>query len=236
MRASPQDRHYLAVEADAFFERNHAQADPSVLRPHKRRIADQLAAAGVLRPRRMLEYGCGYGDLLHHFAASAGAECVGVEPSKRAIELGTQAYGASVRLVQGTLADNPVNADVASQRAFDLIVVDDVFCWVSRETLFQSIANVDDALADGGHLFIREFFPLANRRNRNHHVAEESVYCHKPAGPHAAIFTASGVYAVVWQQVTMDPADRWVESAGRDPFESRWSDTVLRKSSSDYWR
>jgi SAM-dependent methyltransferase len=235
MRASRQDRHYLTTEADAFFERNHAQADPRVLRPHKRRIADQLAAAGV-RPRRVLEYGCGYGDLLHHFAASGASECVGVEPSKRAVELGTNAYGASVRLVQGTIADNAVNADPAIQRSFDLVVVDDVFCWVSRETLFQSIANIDDALAEGGHLFIREFFPLANRRNRNHHVDGEEVYCHKPAGPHAAIFTASGVYAVVWQQVTMDPADRWVAGAGGDPFESRWSDVVLRKSSSDYWR
>jgi SAM-dependent methyltransferase len=235
MRASRQDRHYLTTEADAFFERNHAQADPRVLRPHKRRIADQLSEAGV-RPRRVLEYGCGYGDLLHHFSASGASECVGVEPSKRAVELGTSAYGARVRLVQGTIADNAVNADPAIQRTFDLVVVDDVFCWVSRETLFQSIANIDDALAEGGHLFIREFFPLANRRNRNHHVDGEDVYCHKPAGPHAAIFTASGVYAVVWQQVTMDAADKWVAGAGRDPFESRWSDVVLRKSSSDYWR
>lgn len=235
MRASPQDRHYLAVEADAFFERNHAGADPSVLRAPKRRIADQLAEAGV-RPQRVLEYGCGYGDLLHHYAVSAGATCVGVEPGKRAVELGTRAYGGELRLVQGTIADNPINADPASQRAFDLVIVDDVLCWVSRETLFQSIANIDDALADGGHLFIREFFPLANRRNRNHHVAVEEVYCHKPAGPHWSIFTASGVYAVVWQHVSMEPADRWVAETGRDPFESRWADTLLRKSSRDYWR
>jgi SAM-dependent methyltransferase len=234
MRGSTQDRHYLAVEADAFFERNHAQADPHTLRPHKRRIAEQLAAAGV-RPRRVLEYGCGYGDLLDRFV-SAGAECVGIEPSKRAIELGARAYQGRVRFHQGTIAENPLNADPASQRAFDLVIVDDVFCWVSRETLFQSVANIDDALADGGYLFIREFLPLASRRNRNHHAPGEEIYCHKPAGPHSAIFTASGVYAVVWQQISMEPADRWVAAAGRDPFESRWSDVVLRKSASDYWR
>jgi SAM-dependent methyltransferase len=235
MRDSVQDRHYVAAEADAFFERNHARADPSQLRPHKQRIADALAEAGV-RPQRVLEYGCGYGDLLDHFARTLGAECVGVEPSRRAVELGTKHYGERVRLVQGTIADNVVNAEVSSQRHFDLVLVDDVFCWVSRETLFQSVANIDDVLADGGALFVREFYPLANRRNRNHHVKDEEVYCHKPAALHASMFSASGVYAVIAQRVWMDAKDAWVSGAARDPFESRWSDAILRKSYADYWR
>ena len=234
MKASEQDRHYLDVEADSFFERNFGDTDPAVLRPSKVRIAEALASARV-RPRRVLEYGCNYGDLLDHYARTMRAECVGVEPSAQAVAFGTRAYGERIELLQGTIADNPIAEDPRFHQNFDLVIVDDVFCWVSRETLFQSVAHVDDALADGGFLYIREFAPLHNERNRNHHVSGADVYCYKPAGLHAAMFTASGIYAVVWQQISVDPQDAWIRENGRDPFGSRWSETILRKSYGDYF-
>lgn len=233
MRDSEQDRHYVEVEADAFFTRNHPRPDPHRLRPAKRAIAEVIEDCGI-KPTRVLEYGCNYGDLLQHYA-SRGAEAHGVEPSRKAVEFGLDAYGEAVRLYHGTLAENPVNANPELRGSFDLVVIDDVFCWVSRETLFQSIANVDDALAEGGYLFIREFFPLANSKNRNHHVEGADVYCFKPAAPHYRIFTASGIYATVWEKVWMDRQDSWV-SENRDPFESRWVDSLLRKSFHDYYR
>ncbi len=235
MKSAVQDRHYLEREADDFFRRNFSGADPSVLRPKKATIVAALAEAG-LRPRRILEFGCNYGDFLHHFAVAAGAECHGVEPSAEAVSFGRHAYGKRIDLQRGTMAAHPLQGEPRYRQFFDLVVVDDVLCWVARETLFQSIANVDDALAEGGALFLREFFPLGNRRNRNHHVSEAEVYCYKPSGPHAQIFVASGIYEVVWQKVWMDRSDSWVTRQARDPFESRWCDTILRKSYSDYYR
>jgi len=234
VRDSEQDRHYLDREADAFFERNFSDADPQTLRPLKARIVAALEEAGV-RPKRMLEFGCNYGDMLDYYAREQGADCVGVEPSLAAVNFGQKVYNSSLRLLQGTMAENEISRDPSTHGAFDLVVVDDVFCWVSRETLFQSIAHVDDAVADGGFLFIREFLPLASRRNRNHHVEGADVYCYKPAGPHHRIFTSSGIYEVVWQQVWLDHQDGWVQSGNRDAFESRWSDTILRKSYGDYF-
>ena len=49
------------------------------------------------------------------------------------------------------------------------------------------------------------------------------------------MFTAAGIYGVVAQRVWVDRADDWVADAGRDPYESRWCDTLLRKSYDDYW-
>lgn len=230
MRESAQDRTYLELEADAFFERNHAAADPHVLRPKKRSIADALEECGI-RPRRVLEYGCQYGDLLAHLA-EGDAECHGVEPSARAVALGREAYGDTVNLVRGTMAENPVNTDGDLRGRFDLVVVDDVLCWVSRETLFQSIANLDDALSDGGHVYLREFLPDRNRRNENHHA--EGVHCYKPAGGHRGILLASGTYAVVWEKVWIDREDAWARESGR-PLEARWVDTVMRKSRADWF-
>lgn len=227
MNESAQDRCYLEREADAFFARCAADADPCALRPKKRSILAALDEAGV-RPRSALEYGCSYGDLLAELARR-DARCTGVEPSAAAVAKGRAAYGDRVRLEVGTMAANPINADPASRGAFDLAIVDDVLCWVSRETLFQSIANLDDALADGGHLFLREFLPDRNRRNRNHHVEGEDVWCFKPAGPHRQMLVAGGTYAVVHERVWIDPDDGWARASGR-PMEARWVDTLLRKS------
>ena len=235
MKSSDQDRHYLEAEADAFFQRNHADGDPRTLRPSKRRMWEILVEAGV-RPKRVLEFGCQYGDLLDHLTRETGAECVGVEPSQRAVDLGNEVYEGRVRLFQGTLADNPISADPKSAGRFDLVLVDDVFCWVSWETLFQSVANVDEALADDGTLFLTEFFPLANRRNRNHHVSEADVWCYKPAPGHLGMFTASGLYEVIWQKVWLDGDDAFVKDRKADAFESRWSTSLLRKSVTGYYQ
>ena len=234
MGHDPQDRYYLDVEADAFHARNHADSDPRALRPHKQRILERLARAGV-RPRKVIEFGCAYGDLLNHFAVEHDAQAFGVEPSGRAVAKGLEAYEGRARLSRGAIAENQVCSDPSQRGTFDLVVVDDVFCWVSRETLFQSVANIDGLLADGGHLYIQEFAPLHQSRNRNHHAGDEEVWCHKPRGPHAAMFTASGAYEVVYQEISIDDDDGWVASTGKPPFESRWSNVVLRKSVGDYF-
>ncbi len=230
-----QDSCYLDSEADAFYERNLRDLDPTTLRPAKRQIAEWIESAGV-RPKRVLEYGCSHGDLLRHYAAAGADSAHGVEPSESAVERGRAAHGDAVKLWRGTLADNPVNADPGSRGRFDLVVVEDVLCWVSRETLFQSIANIDGALAPDGYLFLREFLPRENTRNRNHHVVGKEVYCYKPAGPHARIFTASGAYRRVAERVWLDESDDWVTEAGRNRFESRWCDSLLQKSSLSWSR
>ena len=43
MKESRQDRYYLEVEGDEFFDRNMKTVDPHRLRPHKARIAEQIA-------------------------------------------------------------------------------------------------------------------------------------------------------------------------------------------------
>lgn len=234
MKHSTQDKHYLSEEGDAFFERNIGNPDPMQLRPKKRQILDALTEAGVW-PKRILEYGCNYADLLAYYARETPAECVGVEVSAKALAFGKQAYGDSVQLHQGTIADNPVNANANNTGTFDLIIIDDVLCWVSRETLLQSIANIDDMLAEGGTLFLREFYPDRNRANRNHHVEDEEVFCFKPAGPHAAILTATGMYTTLWQRVYFDHDDPWAQPGNASPFEMRWMDSILRKSVRDYY-
>lgn len=236
MKHSAQDRHYIEVEADAFFKRNFAGKPAPPLRRPKQEIADQLEKAGV-RPKRVLEYGCNYGDLLNHLVTQGGAEqAVGVDASKMALDFGRSLYGAEkLRWVQGTIANNEVNDDPAAVGSFDLVVIDDVFGWVSRETVLQSVTNIDDMVGDGGFLFIRDYDPDYRMKNPNHHVREGFVFSFKVPGSHAALFLATGIYEVAARRVFMDQSAMSGKYMSSRVFESRWADTILKKSRAGYF-
>lgn len=233
MKQSIQDDYYLTTEGDNFFKRNFEGKAVPALRPNKQTILTQLTELKI-QPTSVLEYGCNYGDLLH--ALSPGAnECIGVEASTKAVEFGNSIYGGKTRLHKGTIADNPINADEHFAQRFDLVMIDDVFGWVSRETLFHSIANIDKALKDGGYLFIRDFFPAERIRNKNHHVSADIVYNYKVPGSHAQIFIDSGIYAIHHQRTFIDQTEMSANYRSSRLFESRWTDVILRKSYRDYF-
>lgn len=235
IKKSKQDDHYLAQEGDDFFQRNFAGVEPPELRENKKPILQQMLSLGA-PIGRVLEYGCNYGDLLAFLKKRhGGTQCVGVEASGKAIEFGRAQYGSAVELHRGTIADNPVNSDDRLNGHFDWVLVDDVFGWVSRETLLQSIANIDGALKEGGHLFIRDFYPNGRVRNANHHVKGGFVFNHKIPGSHAKIFTDTGIYEIVSQTIFVDTTRMSGTYKSKREFESRWADTILKKSYSSYY-
>ena len=204
MKCSTQDECYLSVEGNAFFKRNFQGKELPELRDNKVAIYKQLKSSGVLF-KRVLEYGCNYGDLLNYLVDKDVVGCAfGVEASSEAIAYGKETYGDSINLVHGSIADNEINNNTEFQSFFDLVIVDDVFGWVSRQTLLQSIANIDDVIAENGYLFIRDFYPDRRTKNKNHHVGDGSVFNYKVPGSHAAIFIATGSYDTVLQNVYYD--------------------------------
>lgn len=235
MKKSKQDQHYLDKEGDDFFTRNFLGKAAPELRKNKESILEQLLALGVPFPRT-LEFGCNYGDLLNQLSKRGLADdCVGVEASRKAIEFGRSLYQGNVVFHQGTIADNPVNDDSDSISPFDLVIVDDVFGWISRETIFQSVTNIDNTVREGGYLFIRDFFPNGKVKNPNHHVSDGSVFNFKVPGSHASIFLAAGIYEVVSQKIFMDRSEMSSGYKSSREFESRWADTILRKSHSAFF-
>ena len=235
MKKSKQDTHYFEHEGDNFFKRNFAGKTPPQLRGPKVSILEQILSAGKSFPR-VLEYGCNYGDLLNRFLElGVSTYCVGVEASSSAIAFGRELYADRVVFHHGTIAENPINQAGEARAEFDLIIVDDVFGWVSRETIFESVANIHGVLADGGLLFIRDFLPNGKAKNPNHHVADGSVFNFKVPGSHSTLFLASGSYEVVWQRTFMDQTSMSANYKSKREFESRWADTVLKKSLTGYF-
>ena len=236
MTTSEQDNYYLKKEGDDFFRRNFGGKEPPRLRTAKVSIHEQIGALGIAGDA-VLEYGCCYADLLAVLAEeSPGRFCAGVEASLEAVKFGQARYGSKVEFHHGTIADNSLNRAPEFAGRFDLVIVDDVFGWVSRETLFQSIANINEVLKEGGHLFIRDFYPIEKIKNRNHHIADAEVFNYKIPGSHSRMFESSGLYEIISQHIFVDTTDMSAGYKSARKFGTRWADTVLRKDSTGYYQ
>jgi len=233
MKNSKQDDYYLNVEGDSFFQRNFKDKEVPEIRPTKKIIYDEIKQCNI-QFKKVLEYGGNYGDLLNYLKKNEKIdEVICIDASNEALEFGKKIYGDSIEFVHGTISDNKINNESNFQNYFDLIIIDDVFGWVSRETLLQSISNIDNLLSDGGYLFIRDFYPNKLIKNQNHHVNEGFVYNYKIPNSHAGIFLSSGIYDVEWQKIFFDDIGMSTNYKSDNRFIYRWTDIILKKSYSE---
>ena len=121
-------------------------------------------------------------------------------------------------------------------RYFDIIVIDDVLSWVSRETIFKSFANIDYLLKNEGLLFLRDFYPNENLKNRNHHAADRQIYNYKVNKSHAEILIASGNYEIESQVVFYDNIGMSTSYKADNKYIYRWIDTILIKQQENGFR
>jgi len=184
-----QDSVFKESEGDAWFERNREKLrhfSPYYDPP------SQLIYTYKLKPTKILEVGAANGVRLAALFDSLNGPCVtAVEVSRAAIEDG-KAWHKNVVFVQGEISNIPI------KDTFDLVIVNFVLHWVSRDNLLRAVAEVDRLLCDGGHLIIGDFYPSNRTKNPYHHVAADEVYTYKQ--DYSAIFTASGLYHVVGMQ------------------------------------
>jgi len=234
MKVSGQDNYYLHKEGDSFFERNFKNKDVPELRIGKQVILENIQKSKI-EFNNVLEYGCCYADLLAFFKTKYNKNVVGVEASSQAIKFCKTQYNNSFPVIHGTIADNDVNRNPEYNGYFDLVIIDDVFGWVSRATLFESLANIDAMVKDGGYVFIRDFYPDRRIKNKNHHVTDAEVFNFKVPGSHSALFLASGMYETVFQQTYYDDIGISTTYKCDNSFNYRWTDVILQKSFSSYF-
>jgi len=228
-----QDKYYLEKEGDDFFSRNFEGKDVPVLRHNKISILECIDSSNI-EFNSIIEFGCNYGDLLNFFATKRSKTAVGIEASKKAVEHGLSLYDENIELYHGVISDNKISNDKNNDGKFDLAIVDDVFSWVSRESILQSISNVDRSIKDGGFLFIRDFKPHNFTKTRNHHVKDDDVYNFKVVGSHFQILLSTGMYEIISENIYYDKS-----MSGNylcdNQFNYRWSDVILQKKSTDFF-
>ncbi len=237
MKESIQDSYYLSTEGDQFFDRSIKSKATKELRKNKQEILNFIQnALGDKKIDNILEYGCNYGDLINYFSNIENINAYGIEASQKAVEHGKALFGDDINIFQGTIANNQINQDNKYTGFFDLIIIEDVFGWVSRETLFQSIANIDNVLKDGGIIFIRDFYMNQRIKNKNIHIDDEDIFCYKLADGYSKIFIDTGLYEIVSQKIWNDSSLQLTDKfkSARE-FENRWSDTIIKKSFNNYY-
>ena len=225
MKNKNQDNYYLNKEADDFFERNRYNF--SKLPEKKKALIDQFhTQISNFKIDNILEIGCHIGDLLNYsvdlFNSKKG---YGIEPSSSAVNEGKKRF-SKCNLIEGIACDDSVFKEIPE---CDLTIVNDVFCWVSRQTIFRTIANIDEHVKENGLLIIRDFYPNINVRNQNKHIKDQDVFCHKIKGSHVDLFLQSGNYQLISAKVFTDNENILSKIKEFSSLENRWIDVLLQK-------
>jgi ubiquinone/menaquinone biosynthesis C-methylase UbiE len=137
---------FLAEEADQWFERNKERLTAD----RKDCLLEAINTIG-LRPKRILEIGCANGWRLHQLHQSLGAQCVGLDPSQKAIAQGRRQFaGLDLRVGCADRID-------CSDGTFDLVIFGFCFYLIDPTFHFRCVAEADRVLQDGGALAIHDF-------------------------------------------------------------------------------
>ena len=114
-----------------------------------------------------------------------------------------------------------------NKASFDLIILDDVLCWFSRELILPSLASIDWLLRPSGHIFIRDFSPSYTYSFRNHHQINQDVYNFKLKNGHSSLFLDSGMYCTVAES-RIRTSD-YQEKVTQRLDSTIWADVILTK-------
>lgn len=199
-----QQETFWAGEADAWFDRNWMkEPNPLVIQ----------AYWGIeAHPKKILEIGCGDGRYLNSVHHYFDCECLGVDPSGKAIECGKTLY-PELKLYRGS-------AETAYRmfrgEKFDILIFGFCLYVLDREDLFSTVAFADALLADDGYLAIHDFHPALPGVLPYHHKEGMSSYKMR--------------YEDLW---LANPAYRWVSQTKTADGEAV---TVIQKGSWDKLR
>ncbi len=176
-----------------------------------------------LKPKKVLEIGASNGYRLALIADKFGSKCVGIDPSTAAVKDGNKNF-PKIKMFRGVASDIPL------KEKFDLVIVNLVLGWVSRDELFKAVAEIDRMVADGGHLVIGDFLPDYPMRVLYHHKPEAGIYTYKL--DYAEIFTSIATYRSIARLTHEHAINKFTSNV---PMEHRCVTSLLKKSLNDFY-
>ncbi|MFQ5535072.1 MAG: class I SAM-dependent methyltransferase [Sphingomonadales bacterium] len=148
-----QEKIFLATEADAWYRRNREALLART--PADDPICRALRSSGLPPPRRVLEIGCANGYRLEWLRQEYGCDCVGVEPSRGAVEDGRSLFpNLSLHV------DTAAGVGELPGR-FDLVIFGFCLYLVERDNLFRIAHEVNEKLQGNGYIAIFDFHTSA---------------------------------------------------------------------------
>ena len=160
---------FLKGEGDNWFKRNEKYLKSVEL---EKDMPLKLIVNYNIKPKKVLEIGCSNGFRLHMISNLFDCECLGIEPSKKAILDGRNKY-KNIKLLRGTCSKLPTN------EKFDLVIVNFVLHWIDRNDLKNCFNEIDRVLDKKGILILGDFYPKNSMKNKYHHLPDENLYTYK---------------------------------------------------------
>lgn len=214
-----QEETFLTGEGNNYLKRNRDRLGGETSEPLIRLIERHR-----LKPETILDIGCADGTMLAGISKRWGSSWTGVEPSALAIKEGRKKF-RHITLKRGVASGIPL------KRHFDLVIVNYVLHWVSREKLLVSISEIDRVVKDGGYLIIGDFLPDRPMKNPYHHLPGKKVWTYKV--DYAGIFAATGMYKQLGRLIFRHEGH--VITKKNVSGDKRGSVTLLQKSRSAYY-
>ena len=180
-----QDSIFLDYEGDNWFKRNIN----GIANISKHDYILNIINLYNLVPKHVLEIGASNGFRLDELHKLYGSECTAVEPSELAIKDGKERY-PHIQFHKSLASELPFE-----DTKFDMVIINFVFHWISREKLFKTIFEIDRVLSDNGILIIGDFMPDSPVKVNYHHVRDEQMWTFKQ--DYSRIFTSSNLYTLV---------------------------------------
>lgn len=123
--------------------------------PHKtRKLLDYLP---IKRETKILDLGCGRGDLVFYLSKKEGAKVVGIDYSDDAIAIAKKVLGKQAAEIKKNAIFKVMSAKKLSfpDNHFDTVVSIDVFEHIYKEELEEVMGEISRVLKRGGTLLIR---------------------------------------------------------------------------------
>lgn len=182
-----QDKIFLDYEGNNWFKRNHAKFDEK----NKFDWVDYLLSGleKSIKINSVIELGCSNGWRLNQLSQKfIQAKFYGIDASKDAIKNGKKKYSHLI-LEQSLLSNVPF------QKNFDIVIVNFVLHWISRQNLAKCVAEIDRVTKDDGLLILGDFLPDFPQKRHYHHCSDQEVYTYKQ--DYAKIFMSLGIYSEI---------------------------------------
>jgi len=177
-------------EGDAWFKRNQDNITSinSVFQSTDINYAVDVLTPFSERIHRILEIGCSNGIKLETLCLQLNAIGVGIDPSSLAVQKGNEREKkADITLLVGTGEKLP---PLCADQSFDFVYFGFCLYLFDRNTLLQSLAEVDRVLKPGGFLMITDFDPGFKCKKPYKHF--EDVFSYKQ--DYSSFYTESGLY------------------------------------------
>jgi ubiquinone/menaquinone biosynthesis C-methylase UbiE len=178
-----QKKIFLTEEGNSYFRRNKLIENKNI------NFINNLIISLLKKKSKILEIGCGKGDLLNLLTNNLNYKLFGIDPSKQALQYNKN---KKIFLKRGT-ADDLKFPD----NYFNLVIFGFCLYLVDKNLLFKAAAEADRVLKNNGYLLIYDFFSKKSLNFKYLH--HKKITTHKMN--YSSLFSWHPHYKIVFKKI-----------------------------------